>query len=58
MASTFFKASLAEQDTSVHSFCQLQCNQAREQNFLKSQFLAKNYIDKPSYYQNGHNNQN
>ena len=26
----------------------LQCNQAREQNFLKSYFWAKTYTDKPT----------
>ena len=36
---------------------QVQCNQAREQNILKSLFWAKNHTDKPTCYQNGHNNQ-
>ena len=28
--------------------CEVQCNQAREQNFLKPYFWAKNYTDKPT----------
>ena len=35
---------------------QLQCNQAREQNFLKPNYWAKSYTDRPIWYQNGHNN--
>ena len=39
-----------------HTHTHIQCNQAREQNFSKSLFLAKNCTDVSTYYQNGHYN--